>query len=55
MLPVKELHDYHHGPDMLLEEPLENCVPLEKIVLNGITYSPVVVTNEEDTYSILKV
>uniref|UniRef100_A0A8B9N566 Alpha-2-macroglobulin n=1 Tax=Accipiter nisus TaxID=211598 RepID=A0A8B9N566_9AVES len=55
LLPVKELHDYHHGPDMLLEEPLENCVPLEKIVLNGITYSPVVVTNEEDTYSILKV
>uniref|UniRef100_A0A8B9N1F4 Alpha-2-macroglobulin n=1 Tax=Accipiter nisus TaxID=211598 RepID=A0A8B9N1F4_9AVES len=54
LLPVKELHDYHHGPDMLLEEPLENCVPLEKIVLNGITYSPVVVTNEEDTYSILK-
>uniref|UniRef100_A0A8B9N8T5 Alpha-2-macroglobulin n=1 Tax=Accipiter nisus TaxID=211598 RepID=A0A8B9N8T5_9AVES len=52
LLPVKELHDYHHGPDMLLEEPLENCVPLEKIVLNGITYSPVVVTNEEDTYSI---
>lgn len=40
---------------MLLEEPLESCVPLEKIVLNGITYSPVVVTNEEDTYSILKV
>ncbi|KFQ04213.1 Alpha-2-macroglobulin, partial [Haliaeetus albicilla] len=54
LLPVKELHDYHHGPDMLLEEPLENCVPLEKIVLNGITYSPVVMTNEEDTYSILK-
>ncbi|NXS76046.1 A2MG protein, partial [Pandion haliaetus] len=54
LLPVKELHDYHHGPDMLLEEPLENCVPLEKIVLNGITYSPVVVMNEEDTYSILK-
>ncbi|KAF1646782.1 Alpha-2-macroglobulin, partial [Aptenodytes patagonicus] len=54
LLPVKELHDYHHGPDMLLEEPLENCVPLKKIVLNGITYSPVVEVNEEDTYSILK-
>ncbi|NXN63756.1 A2MG protein, partial [Himantopus himantopus] len=54
LLPVKELHDYHHGPDMLLEEPLENCVPLKKIVLNGITYSPVVEMNEEDTYSILK-
>uniref|UniRef100_A0A8B9YXD6 Alpha-2-macroglobulin n=1 Tax=Buteo japonicus TaxID=224669 RepID=A0A8B9YXD6_9AVES len=55
LLPVKELHDYHHGPDMLLEEPLENCIPLKKIVLNGITYSPVVMMNEEDTYSILKV
>ncbi|KFV60267.1 Alpha-2-macroglobulin, partial [Tyto alba] len=54
LLPVKELHDYHYGPDMLLEEPLENCVPLRKIVLNGITYSPVVEMNEEDTYSILK-
>ncbi|KFO91276.1 Alpha-2-macroglobulin, partial [Buceros rhinoceros silvestris] len=54
LLPVKELHDYIHGPDMLLEEPLENCVPLEKIVLNGITYSPVVEMNEDDAYSILK-
>ncbi|NWI63960.1 A2MG protein, partial [Todus mexicanus] len=54
LLPVKELHDYVYGPDMLLEEPLENCIPLKKIVLNGITYSPVVEMNEEDTYSILK-
>ncbi|NWT41357.1 A2MG protein, partial [Chroicocephalus maculipennis] len=54
LLPVKELHDYHHGPDTLLEEPLESCVPLKKIVLNGITYSPVVEMNEEDTYTILK-
>ncbi|NWU72840.1 A2MG protein, partial [Pterocles burchelli] len=54
LLPVKELHDYHHGPEMLLEEPLENCVHLKKIILNGITYSPVVEMNEDDTYSILK-
>eukprot|EP00076_Gallus_gallus_P033040 XP_024998578.1 alpha-2-macroglobulin isoform X2 [Gallus gallus] len=54
LLPVKELHDYHHGTDMLLEEPLEDCVPLKKIILNGITYSPVVEMNEDDTYSILK-
>ncbi|KFQ80106.1 Alpha-2-macroglobulin, partial [Phoenicopterus ruber ruber] len=54
LLPVKELHDYHHGPDIPLEEPMENCIPLKKIVLNGITYSPVVEMNEEDTYSILK-
>ncbi|NWQ77752.1 A2MG protein, partial [Columbina picui] len=51
LLPVKELHGY---PDVLLEEPLENCIPLENIVLNGITYSPVVEMNEDDTYSILK-
>ncbi|XP_065482953.1 alpha-2-macroglobulin-like isoform X1 [Caloenas nicobarica] len=54
LLPVKELHDYHHGPYILSEEPLENCIPLKKIVLNGITYSPVVDMNEDDTYSILK-
>ncbi|XP_010001340.1 PREDICTED: alpha-2-macroglobulin [Chaetura pelagica] len=54
LLPVKELSDYRHGPDILLDEPLEDCVPLKKVVLNGITYSPVVETNEEDTYSILK-
>ncbi|NXX75556.1 A2MG protein, partial [Urocolius indicus] len=52
LLMVKESHDYLHGPDM--EEPLENCVPLKKIVLNGITYSPVVEMNEDDTYRILK-
>ncbi|XP_008945184.1 PREDICTED: alpha-2-macroglobulin-like, partial [Merops nubicus] len=54
LLPVKELHDYRHGPDALLEEPLEDCIPLKKIVLNGITYSPVVEMNEKDTYSIMK-
>ncbi|NXP54398.1 A2MG protein, partial [Heliornis fulica] len=54
LLPVKELHGYHYGPETLSEEPLENCVPLEKIVVNGITYSPVVETNEDDTYNILK-
>ncbi|NXW49924.1 A2MG protein, partial [Nyctiprogne leucopyga] len=54
LLPVKELHNYRHGPDMLLEEPREDCTPLKTIVLDGITYSPVVETNEEDTYSILK-
>ncbi|CAM9958231.1 unnamed protein product [Bubo scandiacus] len=54
LLPVKELHDYNYGPDMVSEEPLENCIPLKKIVVDGITYSPVVEVNEEDTYSILK-
>ncbi|KAM9579849.1 alpha-2-macroglobulin-like isoform 1-T1 [Guaruba guarouba] len=53
LLPVTELHDYHHGSDVLLEDPLEDCVPVKKIVLDGITYSPVVEMSE-DTYSILK-
>ncbi|NXE16604.1 A2MG protein, partial [Lophotis ruficrista] len=54
LLPVKELHDYLYGPDVLLEDPLDNCIPLKKLILNGITYSPVVEMNEDDTYSILK-
>ncbi|NXR16234.1 A2MG protein, partial [Semnornis frantzii] len=54
LLPGKELHGSLYGPDTFLEEPQENCIPLKKIVLNGITYSPVVEMNEEDTYTILK-
>ncbi|KFP12738.1 Alpha-2-macroglobulin, partial [Egretta garzetta] len=54
LLPVKELHGYHHGPVTLLDEPLEDCIPLKNIVVNGITYTPVEETNEEDTYSILE-
>ncbi|NXT03581.1 A2MG protein, partial [Jacana jacana] len=53
LVPMKKVHDYH-GPEMPLDEPLENCITVKNIVLNGITYSPVVETNEEDTYSILK-
>ncbi|NXI52896.1 A2MG protein, partial [Chloroceryle aenea] len=54
LLPVKELHDYVYSRDRLSEEHQENCIPLKNIVLDGITYSPVVETNEEDVYSILK-
>ncbi|XP_068022131.1 alpha-2-macroglobulin-like [Melanerpes formicivorus] len=54
LLLAKEFHGSLDGPGMVLEEPQENCIPLKKIVLNGITYSPVVEMNEEDTYSILK-
>ncbi|XP_009979068.1 PREDICTED: alpha-2-macroglobulin-like, partial [Tauraco erythrolophus] len=53
LLPGKKLHDYRHGPEMDLEDPLENCVPLKTITVNGITYSPVE-TQEDDAYSILK-
>ncbi|NXF96326.1 A2MG protein, partial [Eubucco bourcierii] len=54
LLPGKELHGSPYGPNTFLEEPQENCIPLKKIVLNGITYSPIVEMNEEDTYTILK-
>ncbi|XP_027579703.1 alpha-2-macroglobulin [Pipra filicauda] len=54
LLPVKELHGYQHGPNMLFEDPLDNCIPVKQIVVDGITYAPVMEMNEEDTYSILK-
>uniref|UniRef100_A0A672V434 Alpha-2-macroglobulin n=1 Tax=Strigops habroptila TaxID=2489341 RepID=A0A672V434_STRHB len=39
---------------LVFSDPLEDCVPVKKIVLDGITYSPVVEMSE-DAYSILKV
>ncbi|NXC33373.1 A2MG protein, partial [Campylorhamphus procurvoides] len=54
LLPVKELHGYQHDPNMLLEDPLDNCISLKPIVVDGITFAPVMDMNEEDTYSILK-
>uniref|UniRef100_A0A672V7A6 Alpha-2-macroglobulin n=1 Tax=Strigops habroptila TaxID=2489341 RepID=A0A672V7A6_STRHB len=38
---------------LVFSDPLEDCVPVKKIVLDGITYSPVVEMSE-DAYSILK-
>ncbi|NWV27582.1 A2MG protein, partial [Origma solitaria] len=54
LLPVKELHGYIYGPNILLEEPMWNCITVEPIVRDGITYVPVMGVNEDDTYSILK-
>ncbi|NWQ66220.1 A2MG protein, partial [Neopipo cinnamomea] len=54
LLPVKELHGYQYGPNMLFEDPLDSCIPLKQIVVDGITYAPVTGMNEDDTYSILK-
>ncbi|NWV59692.1 A2MG protein, partial [Malurus elegans] len=54
LLPVKELNGYVYGPNILLEEPMWNCITVEPIVRDGITYVPVTGVNEEDTYSILK-
>ncbi|NXY26313.1 A2MG protein, partial [Atrichornis clamosus] len=54
LLPVKELNSYLYGPNILLEEPMGNCITVKPIVQDGITYVPVMGVNEEDTYSILK-
>ncbi|NWW27659.1 A2MG protein, partial [Falcunculus frontatus] len=54
LLPVKEFHGYTYGSNMPLEEPMWNCMTVEPIVRDGITYVPVTGVNEEDTYSILK-
>ncbi|NXP16745.1 A2MG protein, partial [Scytalopus superciliaris] len=54
LLPVKELHGYLYGPNMLLEDPLDNCISLKPIVVDGVTYTPLMEMNEVDTYSILK-
>ncbi|NXI32576.1 A2MG protein, partial [Sterrhoptilus dennistouni] len=54
LLPVKELHGYVYGSNIALEEPMWNCMTVEPIVRDGITYVPVMGVNEEDTYSILK-
>uniref|UniRef100_A0A8C0URL0 Alpha-2-macroglobulin-like n=1 Tax=Cyanistes caeruleus TaxID=156563 RepID=A0A8C0URL0_CYACU len=55
LLPVKEFHGYVYGSNIPVEEPHWNCITMEPIVRNGITYVPVMGVNEEDTYSILKV
>ncbi|NXX33565.1 A2MG protein, partial [Nicator chloris] len=54
LLPVKEFRGYDYGSIVALEEPLWNCITVEPIVRDGITYIPVTGVNEEDTYSILK-
>ncbi|NXV68724.1 A2MG protein, partial [Molothrus ater] len=54
LLPVKEFHGYVYDSRVPLEESPWNCVTMEPIVQDGITYVPVMGANEEDTYSILK-
>ncbi|NXH96385.1 A2MG protein, partial [Pachycephala philippinensis] len=54
LLPVKEFNGYNFGSNVPLEEPMWNCMTVEPIVRDGITYVPVMGVNEEDTYSILK-
>ncbi|NXL21332.1 A2MG protein, partial [Setophaga kirtlandii] len=54
LLPVKEFHGYVYDSRVPLEESSWNCVTVEPIVQDGITYVPVMGANEEDTYSILQ-
>ncbi|NXA85944.1 A2MG protein, partial [Melanocharis versteri] len=54
LLPVKEFRGYVYDSNIPLEEPQWNCMTVEPIVRDGITYVPVMGVNEEDTYSILK-
>ncbi|NWT12637.1 A2MG protein, partial [Vireo altiloquus] len=54
LLPVKEFHGYIYGPNIALEDPMQNCMTAEPIVRDGIPYFPLMSMNEEDTYSILK-
>ncbi|XP_014425634.2 alpha-2-macroglobulin-like isoform X2 [Pelodiscus sinensis] len=50
LLPVKELKGYHHGTDMLPEDPQDQCIIPEQMYVNGVTYAPVSWPKEEDTY-----
>ncbi|NXE66625.1 A2MG protein, partial [Calcarius ornatus] len=54
LLPVKEFHGYVYDSSVPLEESPWDCVTVEPIVRDGITYVPEMRVNEEDTYSILK-
>uniref|UniRef100_A0A8U8BQG9 Uncharacterized protein n=1 Tax=Geospiza parvula TaxID=87175 RepID=A0A8U8BQG9_GEOPR len=54
LLPVKEFHGYVYDSRVPLEESPWNCVTVEPIVQDGITYVPVMGANEEDAYSILR-
>ncbi|NWX65690.1 A2MG protein, partial [Promerops cafer] len=54
LLPVKEFHGYVYDTNAPLEELPWNCMTVEPIVRDGITYLPVMGVNEEDTYDILK-
>ncbi|NXX64332.1 A2MG protein, partial [Spizella passerina] len=54
LLPVKEFRGYVYDSRVPLEESPWDCVTVEPIVRDGITYVPEMGVNEEDTYSILK-
>lgn len=54
LLPVKDLTGFPEGAD-LEEEDSKDCVRQNNMYINGVLYSPVQNTNEEDIYDFLKV
>lgn len=54
LLPVKDLTGFPQGADQR-EEDTNGCVKQNDTYINGILYSPVQNTNEEDMYGFLKV
>ncbi|XP_038175201.2 LOW QUALITY PROTEIN: alpha-2-macroglobulin [Arvicola amphibius] len=53
LLPVKDLTGFPEGAN-LEEEDSKDCIKHSNVYINGILYSPVQNTNEEDMYSFLK-
>ncbi|XP_059114506.1 alpha-2-macroglobulin-like isoform X1 [Peromyscus eremicus] len=53
LLPVKDLTGFPEGAD-LEEEDSKDCIRQNNMYINGILYSPVQNTNEEDIYDFLK-
>ncbi|XP_042129974.2 alpha-2-macroglobulin-like isoform X2 [Peromyscus maniculatus bairdii] len=53
LLPVKDLTGFPEGAD-LEEEDSKDCVRQNNMYINGVLYSPVQNTNEEDIYDFLK-
>ncbi|XP_008845367.1 alpha-2-macroglobulin [Nannospalax galili] len=53
LLPVKDLTDFPEGVNQK-EESGEDCVSLHNVYIDGILYSPVQNTDEEDMYQLLR-
>lgn len=51
---MKDLTGYPEGAN-LEEEDSKDCIKHSNVYINGILYSPVQNTNEEDMYGFLKV
>ncbi|XP_036614485.1 alpha-2-macroglobulin-like [Trichosurus vulpecula] len=52
-LPVKDLTGFPDDPNVQYDD-MGACIPSNNILINGITYSPVYNSEEDDAYSFLK-